>query len=204
MERLFSTSLYCEQLHSRQSAMVRELRKECAQIQEYDEEGRAWSHENYVGGYTSYSSLCSLHQMSSTFMKLEQSIASHVRRFSRQLDFDLCGGSLRMGDCWINVMPAHVAHGLHIHPLGCISGTYYVSAPRGAPGIKFEDPRIDRFMAAPPRRERCKKENRTHVSYEPIPGRLVLFESWLRHEVPAGTYSGERVSISFNYHWERE
>jgi uncharacterized protein (TIGR02466 family) len=30
-------------------------------------------------------------------------------------------------------------------------------------------------------------------------GDLVLFESWLRHEVPPAHFSGERISISFNY-----
>jgi len=32
-------------------------------------------------------------------------------------------------------------------------------------------------------------------------GAVVLFESWLRHEVPANESAGERVSISFNYSW---
>ena len=29
----------------------------------------------------------------------------------------------------------------------------------------------------------------------------MLFESWLRHEVPPARYAGERISISFNYGW---
>jgi uncharacterized protein (TIGR02466 family) len=32
-------------------------------------------------------------------------------------------------------------------------------------------------------------------------GRVVLFESWLRHEVPPNQARGERVSVSFNYAW---
>jgi uncharacterized protein (TIGR02466 family) len=32
-------------------------------------------------------------------------------------------------------------------------------------------------------------------------GKLVLFESWLRHEVPPNPVAAERVSISFNYGW---
>jgi uncharacterized protein (TIGR02466 family) len=32
-------------------------------------------------------------------------------------------------------------------------------------------------------------------------GRLLLFESWLRHEVPPHAGAAERVSISFNYSW---
>jgi uncharacterized protein (TIGR02466 family) len=30
---------------------------------------------------------------------------------------------------------------------------------------------------------------------------VVLFESWLRHEVAANQAEEDRVSISFNYHW---
>jgi uncharacterized protein (TIGR02466 family) len=32
-------------------------------------------------------------------------------------------------------------------------------------------------------------------------GKVVLFESWLRHEVPANPIAGERISVSFNYNW---
>jgi hypothetical protein len=30
---------------------------------------------------------------------------------------------------------------------------------------------------------------------------VTLFESWLRHEVPANPVTGVRVSVSFNYSW---
>jgi uncharacterized protein (TIGR02466 family) len=33
------------------------------------------------------------------------------------------------------------------------------------------------------------------------PGSLLLFESWLRHEVVANPSRSERVSISFNFGW---
>jgi uncharacterized protein (TIGR02466 family) len=32
-------------------------------------------------------------------------------------------------------------------------------------------------------------------------GQVVLFESWLRHEVMANPVATERVSISFNFNW---
>jgi uncharacterized protein (TIGR02466 family) len=32
-------------------------------------------------------------------------------------------------------------------------------------------------------------------------GQLVLFESWLRHEVAPNPLAAERVSVSFNYNW---
>jgi uncharacterized protein (TIGR02466 family) len=39
------------------------------------------------------------------------------------------------------------------------------------------------------------------VSLPAKSGDLLLFESWLRHEVPPARFSGERISISFNYGW---
>jgi uncharacterized protein (TIGR02466 family) len=106
-----------------------------------------------------------------------------------------------MTDCWLNIMPKLVVHGLHLHPLSTLSGTYYVRVPAGAPGIKFEDPRLDRFMAAPPRKSTAKRETQAWGTFPAAPGQLVLFESWLRHEVVPNRVAAERVSISFNYNW---
>ena len=98
-------------------------------------------------------------------------------------------------------MARQVVHGLHLHPLASISGTYYVRTPRGCSGLKFEDPRLDRFMAAPPRKARARRENRVWVTIPAEQGNLVLFESWLRHEVAPNPTAAERISVSFNYSW---
>ena len=47
----------------------------------------------------------------------------------------------------------------------------------------------------------AQRRNRAWVTMRARTGRLVLFESWLRHEVPANRDARERVSISFNYNW---
>ncbi len=178
-----------------------ELLRECHQIRDHDADGHKWCRKNYPGGYTSYGSLCRLHKFSSTFMELEKKIDRHVKKFARELDLDLAGRPLAMTDCWVNIMPYQVVHGLHIHPLSTISGTYYVKTPAGCSGIKFEDPRLDRFMAAPPRRADCKAENRPWQTIKAEAGKVVLFESWMRHEVPPNPLKAERISISFNYSW---
>jgi uncharacterized protein (TIGR02466 family) len=98
-------------------------------------------------------------------------------------------------------MPAGTVHSLHLHPTSFVSGTYYVAVPKGAGALKFEDPRLSRLMAAPPRRRDAPRAVRPFVSMTTRPGDIVLFESWLRHEVPPANYAGERVSISFNYAW---
>ena len=150
---LFPTLVYSTRLRSRgwQTLNAR-LRAECRQLAHDDAAGRRWSKRNYPGGYTSYGSAHRMHELSPTFARLARELDRHVARFAHALRLDLTSRPLALTDCWVNVMGAGAVHGLHLHPLSTISGTYYVAVPRGAPGLKFEDPRLERFMAAPPRR----------------------------------------------------
>jgi uncharacterized protein (TIGR02466 family) len=202
LHRLFPTFIYSSALQNRGAGdFNRQLLKECRQLRHDDSAGRRWSAENYPGGYTSYGSVHWLQRISPTFKLLERKLERHVEAFSAAVEWDLEGRELRMTDCWININPKHVVHGLHLHPLSTLSGTYYVHVPKGAPGIKFEDPRLDRFMAAPPRKRGARRETRAWGTFPAEAGRLLLFESWLRHEVVPNRVHAERVSISFNYSW---
>ncbi len=199
---LFPTLIYTAPLKGAGTAALnRELLKEARQIRAHDVAGRQWSARRYPGGYTSYGSLCHLQKMSSTFQALERRLRRHVNAYVRSLELDMTGRTLVMTDCWVNMMGRQVVHGLHLHPLATISGTYYVRTPRGCSGLKLEDPRLDRFMAAPPRRADCRPESRPWVTVPARTGHVVLFESWLRHEVPPNPSAAERVSVSFNYNW---
>ncbi len=198
----FPTLIYSAPLQARGGKKLNsELLKECHQIRDHDDAGRRWSARNYPGGFTSYASLCRLHKMSSTFMELERLVSRHVARFADRLDLDLKERPLAMTDCWVNIMPRLTAHSLHLHPLSTVSGTYYVRTPRGCSSLKFEDPRLACFMATPPRRPDPRPENKTFISYPAEAARVILFESWLRHEVTANRTASERVSISFNFNW---
>ena len=198
----FPTQIYCEPLQpTGLKKLNASLREECRQLREFDTAGRRWSEKNYPGGYTSYASMTELHRFSSTFTVLEKKLLRHARAFAKTLELDLRGRKIFMTDCWVNIMPPAAAHSLHLHPLAFISGTYYVATPEGCPGLKFEDPRLDRFMAAPPRRTDAKPMHRAHITYPAVAGNVILFESWLRHEVVANRVDAERISISFNFNW---
>ena len=178
----FPTYIYCEPLQPTGLAHLNEsLATECRQLRDFDDAGRRWSAKNYPGGYTSYASLNELHHFSSTFTALEKKITRHVRTFARALEMDLQGRTIRMTDCWVNIMPPSAAHSLHLHPLSFISGTYYVATPVGCPGLKFEDPRLSKFMAAPPKLPDAHEANRIYTTYPAEAGNVILFESWLRH-----------------------
>ena len=183
------------------AASRRALLDDCYKVRDHDRAGQRWCRKNYPAGYTSYATLNHLHRTFSTFMDLEKKIRRHVQRFARRLDMDLQRGRLEMTDCWVSVMSRHAAHSLHLHPLSVLSGTYYLATPRGCSRLRFEDPRLDKTMGAPPKRSDCRPENRQQVVYDVEPGKLILFESWLRHEVAPNPTRGDRVAVSFNYDW---
>src|SRR5262245_5898932 len=175
-ELLFPTLLYRAPLRgrgSRDTAVLNaRLLRECRQLRLDDAAGRRWSARHYRNGYTSYGSAHRMQQLSPTFAALAGEIDRHVTRFARTLQFALGRRPLAMTDCWVNIMGGGAVHGLHLHPLSTLSGVYYVAVPAGAPGLKFEDPRLERFMAAPPRARAARRVNRPWVTVPVRAGQL--------------------------------
>ncbi|MCB0328795.1 MAG: hypothetical protein KDD70_04005 [Bdellovibrionales bacterium] len=201
IDSLFHTLIYHKKLLNNRSKLFAELQEEAFQIRDFDEDGVAWSERHYPGGFTSYASRNDLHYMSSTFHALEERIRPCVYEFAEELGYDLSGLELSISDMWLNIMGPGCVHTGHIHPLSFISGTYYVQVPPGASGLQFEDPRLGFQMACPPKRKKLQQSQQTFVTHKPTAGGLVLFESWLRHEVPPHIADDFRISVSFNYNW---
>jgi uncharacterized protein (TIGR02466 family) len=186
---LFATRLYEAGLGD--ASLLRELARSIRNMAEEDEAGSRWSREHAYNGYTSYASLNDLPKRDPAFADLAKLLSRHAIFFARESGFEL-GRKPRLDSIWVNLLKGSGHHGAHIHPHSIISGTLYVEVPRGSGAIRFEDPRLPLMMAAPMRPE-------TFVSVEPRPGLVLLWESWLRHEVLPGTGRGERLSISFNF-----
>jgi uncharacterized protein (TIGR02466 family) len=193
---LFVTRLYQEQLED--PAFVAELDHSCRTLAQDDRAGRAWSKDNAYPGYTSYASLNDLPMRDPVFADLRRILDRHVKRFAEASFMDL-GRKLKLDSLWVNVLKSGGAHSGHIHPHSIISGTFYVAVPPGAGRLKLEDPRLPLMMAAPQRMADAPEDSQTFVYAEPQPGTILLWESWLRHEVTAGAGKGDRISISFNY-----
>ena len=201
--KLFATPIYRNKLFTKSFRKIKsQIMIEIEDLMSLDIAGIAWSDKNYKNGFTSYASANELQKHSPTFYQLEQEINKHVKTFAKQLDFDLGRIPLKMTTCWVNVMPENTHHGIHIHPLSIISGTFYVDLPKSASPIRFEDPRLTNFMAAPPKLLSPKNSDPLVVDFFAEAGDLILFESWLRHEVPINRSKKPRISISFNYGWE--
>jgi uncharacterized protein (TIGR02466 family) len=186
---LFATQLYEADIGD--ETPLGDLAHSIRTLAQDDEAGSRWSREHRYAGYTSYASLNDLPKRDPAFADLARLLTRHAATFANECGFELARKP-KLDSLWVNLLKAGGRHSGHIHPHSIISGTFYVEAPPASGAIRFEDPRLPLMMAAPPRAD-------TFVSVQPRPGLLLMWESWLRHEVLAGTGKGERLSISFNF-----
>lgn len=188
MRELFVTRLYEAVIGD--DALLDELAHSIRSLARDDEAGSRWSKEHRYAGYTSYASLNDLPRRDPAIAKLAKLLTKHAAAFANECGWE--GRKPKLDSLWVNLLKSSGHHGGHIHPHSIVSGTFYVEVPRGSGAIRFEDPRLPLMMGAPPRAG-------SFVSVEPRPGLLLMWESWLRHEVLSGAGKGERLSISFNF-----
>jgi uncharacterized protein (TIGR02466 family) len=191
---LFATPLYEAQLDD--AALLADLVHSIRTLASDDRAGRAWCRAHGYRGYTSYASLDDLPRRDPAFAALARHLNRHTRAFARELGWDHIP---KLDSLWANLLKGGGHHGGHIHPHAMLSGTFYVETPPASGAIRFEDPRLPMMMAAPVRRPDAPEALQPFVAIEPAPGLLLLWESWLRHEVRAGRIAGERLSVSFNF-----
>jgi tetratricopeptide (TPR) repeat protein len=113
--------------------------------------------------------------------------AAHPLLSRRTRDFGYAGSwSSRLRDCGFHVN--------HIHPMGWISSCYYVAVPDAAQDesqrqgwIKFGEPSFEAGLKDPIRR-----------TVQPVPGRLVLFPSYMWHGTVPFRDAASRTTIAFD------
>ena len=192
----FVTKLYEAELAA--PDLLDELAHSVRSLATDDHAGRRWSRDKAYKGYTSYASLDDLPRRDPAFADLAKLLTKHAAAFAAELAFDL-PRKPKLDSLWVNLLKPGGHHSSHLHPHSMLSGTLYVEVPSGSGNIRFEDPRSGLMMAAPPRRADAPAELAPFATIAPRPGLLLLWESWLRHEVLPGTAKAERLSISFNF-----
>ena len=194
MRQLFVTPLFEEKIAD--EALLGELAHSIRSLAEDDEAGKRWSREHGYKGYTSYASLDDLPQRDPAFGYLKRLLNRQAAAFAKMLGWSV---KPKLDSLWVNLLKGHGHHSAHIHPHSALSGTLYIETPSGSGPIRFEDPRLPMMMAAPMRVPDAPEPLRQFVDVAPEPGLLLMWESWLRHEVRAGSGRGERLSVSFNF-----
>jgi uncharacterized protein (TIGR02466 family) len=133
--------------------------------------------------------------------RLQQRIAQAVTQYVAELRGDEIhpflsrrGRAFQYTGSWSSRLSDCGFHVNHIHPQGWISSCYYVSLPDEAKNedtkqgwIKFGEPGFDLATTVPIRRY-----------VQPVPGRLILFPSYVWHGTTAFRSDATRTTIAFD------
>jgi len=105
---------------------------------------------------------------------------------------------LSIVNMWININSTGNYNSCHIHGDALLSGVYYVKSPDLGQSIVFQNPCSARNFITSTFTNMNNALTFNTVEYKPIKGRLILFPSWLPHEVKLNNSEDDRISISFN------
>ena len=131
------------------------------------------------------------------FAAFVEAVRRHALEVAEFQRWDLGRGDLAVLDCWANVNGKYAGNAYHNHANSFLSGAYYVRAPEAGGALVFRDPREGALLLSPPLAEYTPWTFQT-VRYQPAPGRMLIFPSWLYHTVEPNLGDQERVSLSFN------
>ena len=105
-----------------------------------------------------------------------------------------------LGNMWANINPPGGSNQPHVHPNCFYSGVYYIKSNLKSGRLKLHDPRPGVQLYLP---RRTKTEIPKHLwreaSLEPVPGRILVFPSWVWHGVEPNESNDIRISVSFNF-----
>jgi uncharacterized protein (TIGR02466 family) len=101
---------------------------------------------------------------------------------------------------WANINLPNGYNNGHAHPNSLFSGVYYVKSKPNSGRLQVMDPRPGAQLVMPPRKKGPVPRQLWREAYfEPVPGRLIMFPSWLWHKVEINKSDDIRISISFNF-----
>jgi len=138
------------------------------------------------------------------FIPMGQQFLYQAMEVAKSMGFDEDAEPIIV-NMWANVSPYGAFNKSHNHPNTILSLAYYLQAPPGCGKFRINDPRAQTSVLTPPysTTQKRPKEMFEEVYYEPIPGRCIMFPSWLVHEVQPNLTEvqgddGLRISVSAN------
>lgn len=138
------------------------------------------------------------------FSQLCKTISEQALIFSEVLGYsNLIEKQLKFTNMWVNLIGPYDYHAQHIHSTigkAAISGVFYVDAPAGAK-ICFGSPYRDSYEPVKPWIN--NPTNYSKVSYDCVPGRLVMFKSNVYHGYDSHRQLYDKISIPFNLSIEK-
>jgi uncharacterized protein (TIGR02466 family) len=110
---------------------------------------------------------------------------------------------LRIINMWININPKYSYNANHIHNGSFFSGSYYIKVPENSGTINFVNPSplqrlfVDSFIKEGSINS-YNRFNAQNWTMQPQENMLILFPSWIEHNVGQNISNDIRISIAFN------
>ena len=105
-----------------------------------------------------------------------------------------------LGNMWANINYPGGYNRPHLHPNSLFSGVYWVKTPVKSGNFMIYDPRSGVHTTMPNRKEgQLPPQLWREVHYLPKAGTIIMFPSWLWHEVRTNESNDMRISVSFNF-----
>lgn len=196
IRKLFATRIYEANLGDEE--LLSELAVSIRHLATQDAEGRLWSQQFGYRGYCSCATANALHLKDGPFRRLAVWLSGEAAAFAQECAFEL-PRELQLERMWANILENDGHHRSHVHARSIITGTIFVEAAPDSGATCFEDPRLPLMMASPPRKNGAPEDLHSVVTVEPHRGLLLLWESWLRHEVLTGRGTQDRLSVTFDF-----
>jgi uncharacterized protein (TIGR02466 family) len=128
------------------------------------------------------------------FDNLHYWIFQKIKEYSEALKYK---GEYKCSDAWFNIYKKYDFQEYHEHGLSTLSAVYFLKSNKNSSKIFFKlndganimDPIIDNnFILTTPL-----------INYEPIPGRLLIFRSTVKHCVERQEDNNIRISLAYNF-----
>ena len=125
-------------------------------------------------------------------------ILSHVLNFGKNY-LNYAYESYKFSQSWISFKSPGEQHSTHTHSNSTISGViYYGKWDSNFPGIGFHNTTLPGPTRPKMELNKHTPYSQIHAYFNPSPGMLLLFPSYLPHSVPINKTTEIRKSIAFN------
>ena len=105
---------------------------------------------------------------------------------------------------WAMINKPGTYNKLHSHPHNFLSGAFYLQVPENSGKLTFHNPHPQSEVLSPPIKANQSIHLAPRVGWQPKVNDLLIFPSWLNHEVEINNSKEDRIMLSFNAKIQRK
>ena len=129
-----------------------------------------------------------------------ESLTNATLTLAEKQGVDVMKRKAHLGSIWLSRINREGKHPIHAHAGSHYSGTFYVETPLDCGNLRIHNPLANLWgLAMPPIDTEGIPSTSMYVDYVPKSGLLLIWNSWLYHEVLPSKTDSNRDSISFNF-----